>query len=130
MVKMHYTNFDKVAEFMKAFGQEVNTTPQRLDESTEMLRLRLIHEEMLEVKEAIHYEGLPEIAKELCDLLYVVYGMGHSMGIDLNACFNVVHESNMSKLGIDGKPIYREDGKVLKGPNYFEADLLPVLANA
>ena len=127
---MHYTNFDKVAEFMKAFGQDVNTTPQRLDEPTEMLRLRLIHEEMLEVKEAIHYEGLPEIAKELCDLLYVVYGMGHSMGIDLNACFNVVHESNMSKLGPDGKPIYREDGKVLKGPNYFEANLAPVLDNA
>lgn len=115
---------------MKAFGQEVNTTPQRLDEDTELLRINLIHEEMLEVKEAIHYEGLPEIAKELCDLLYVVYGMGHSMGIDLNACFNRVHESNMSKLGPDGKPIYREDGKVLKGPNYREPSLTSLFENA
>ena len=115
---------------MKAFGQEVNTTPQRLDEDTELLRINLIHEEMLEVKEAVHYEGLPEIAKELCDLLYVVYGMGHSMGIDLNACFNRVHESNMSKLGPDGKPIYREDGKVLKGPNYCAASLTSLFENA
>lgn len=118
------TNFEKVIEFMEAFGQEVLDTPDWVDTETTNLRMALIEEEAAEVLEAMEEgESLADVAKELCDLLYVVYGTAATHGIDIDACFEAVHESNMSKLGPDGKPIYREDGKVMKGPNYFKANL-------
>jgi len=121
------TNFDKVAEFMNAFGQDVETEPQWT--SVAQLRYKLIKEELDELSEALYERNLIEVADALTDLLYVVYGAGHSFGIDLDKCFEEVHNSNMSKLGEDGEPIYREDGKVLKGPNYWAPDLKNVLYN-
>ena len=119
------TNFDKVAEFMDAFGQTVETEPQWT--SVAELRYELIREELEELREGLDKRDIVEIADALTDLLYVVYGAGHSFGISLDKCFEEVHNSNMSKLGADGKPIYREDGKVLKGPNYWKPDLKNVM---
>jgi len=122
------TNFKKVKEFMSVFGQAVLKSPELPEEKIILLRLNLIDEENGELKQAILDKNLIEVADALTDLLYVVYGMGHSCGIDLDKCFAEVHRSNMSKLGEDGRPIYRpEDGKVIKGPNYFKPDLSKIL---
>lgn len=120
------TNFEKVAEFMNAFGQDVETSP--CWSSAFELRYELIDEELKELRQALDERNLVEVADALTDLLYVVYGAGHSFGIPLDKCFDEVHDSNMSKLGVDGKPIYREDGKVLKGPNYWKPNLEKVLS--
>ena len=119
------TNFERVQEFMKVFGQEVKEKPEWPNGETMELRIDLIEEELGEFKDAIlSADGtLVDIADALSDLLYVVYGAGHSFGLDLDACFKEVHRSNMSKLDEYGKPIYREDGKVLKGPDFTEPDL-------
>ena len=119
------TNFEKVQEFMEVFGQEVNNKPAWPNDETMELRIDLIEEELGEFKDAIiNGDGtLVDVADALSDLLYVVYGAGHSFGLDLDACFKEVHRSNMSKLDEYGKPIYREDGKVLKGPDFTEPDL-------
>jgi len=119
------TNFEKVAEFMNAFGQTVETKPTWT--SVSELRYELIREELEELEEAIRYKDIVDVADALTDLLYVVYGAGHSFGIDLDKCFEEVHNSNMSKLGEDGNPLYRDDGKVLKGPNYWKPDLEKIL---
>ena len=123
------TNFECVQEFMEVFGQEVKTKPEWPDVETMELRIDLIEEELGELQNAIiDADGtLVDVADALSDLLYVVYGAGHSFGIDLDKCFTEVHRSNMSKLGEDGKPIYREDGKVLKGKNFTEPNLKEVL---
>ncbi len=117
------TNFNKVGEFMKTFGQEVKNKPSFSTEKINQLRISLIQEELDELKEAMTNNDLLEVADALTDLLYVTYGAGHAFGIDLDKCFNEVQNSNMSKLGEDGKPIYNEFGKVMKGPNYFKPDL-------
>ena len=119
------TNFERVHEFMKVFGQEVKEKPAWPSWETMDLRIDLIEEELGELKDAIiSGDGtLVDVADALSDLLYVVYGAGHSFGLDLDACFKEVHRSNMSKLDEYGKPIYREDGKVLKGPDFTEPDL-------
>lgn len=119
------TNFDKVAEFMRTFGQDVEEEP--IWTSVSNLRYRLIYEELGELREALDNRDIVEVADALTDLLYVVYGAGHSFGINLDKCFEEVHNSNMSKLGEDGKPIRREDGKVLKGPNFREPNLKDLL---
>ena len=125
---MSKTNFESVGEFMQAFGQEVKDKAEFPDNDTIALRLELILEEVAELREAIGEANIVEVADALTDILYVVYGAGHSFGIDLDKCFDEVHSSNMSKLGEDGKPIYREDGKVLKGPKYFAPDLTKYVA--
>ena len=117
------TNFNKVGVFMKTFGQEVKNKPSFSTEKINQLRISLIQEELDELKEAMTNNDLLEVADALTDLLYVTYGAGHAFGIDLDKCFNEVQNSNMSKLGEDGKPIYNELGKVMKGPNYFKPDL-------
>ena len=117
------TNFKKVGVFMKTFGQEVKNKPSLSIEKINQLRISLIQEELDELKEAMANNDLLEVADALTDLLYVTYGAGHAFGIDLDKCFNEVQNSNMSKLGEDGKPIYNEFGKVMKGPNYFKPDL-------
>jgi len=117
------TNSDKVKKFMKAFGQDLPDVPGLPDKETIKLRLDLIVEEVEELKEGLNRQNMVDVLDALCDILYVVYGAGHAFGIDLDQAFNHVHHSNMSKLGKDGKPIYREDGKVLKGPNYFAPSL-------
>ena len=117
------TNFNKVGVFMKTFGQEVKNKPSFSTEKIKQLRISLIQEELDELKEAMSNNDLLEVADALTDLLYVTYGAGHAFGIDLDKCFNEVQNSNMSKLGEDGKPIYNELGKVMKGPNYFKPDL-------
>jgi len=119
------TNFEKVAEFMNAFGQTVETEPTWT--SVSELRYDLIDEELKELRRALIERDIVEVADALTDLLYVVYGAGHSFGIDLNKCFDEVHSSNMTKLGPEGKPIYREDGKVMKGPGYRAPDLKTLL---
>lgn len=122
------TNYEKVKEFMLTYGQNVNENPTMIDYETAKLRLNLIYEEYLELEEAILDEkNLVSVADALTDILYVTYGAGLAFGIDLDKCFKEVHRSNMSKLGSDGKPIYREDGKVLKGPNYTPPDLKPFI---
>ena len=121
------TNFDMVREFMNAFGQDVKVNPEMPGINTEALRYDLIKEELKEFWDASCHNNLVEVADALTDLLYVVYGAGHAYGIDLDKCFEEVHRSNMSKLGEDGKPIYREDGKVLKGPNFFQPNLVEIL---
>ena len=123
----YHTNANKVREFMEAFDQEVKKKPEWPDADTVNLRVDLIEEEYDELKQAVYsYDGtITDVADALCDILYVVYGMAHSYGIDIDECFREVHVSNMSKLGEDGKPIYREDGKVVKGPNYRPPDLKP-----
>ena len=117
------TNFDKVGVFMKTFEQEVKNKPSLSDNKINELRVSLIQEELDELKEAMNNKDLLEVADALTDLLYVTYGAGHAFGIDLDKCFNEVQNSNMSKLGKDGKPIYNEIGKVMKGPNYFKPNL-------
>ena len=117
------TNFNKVGIFMKTFGQEVKNEPSFSTNKINELRISLIEEELDELKEAINNKDLLEVADALTDLLYVTYGAGHAFGIDLDKCFNEVQKSNMSKLGDDGKPIYNEFGKVMKGPNYFKPNL-------
>ena len=117
------TNFDKVGIFMKTFGQEVKNKPSFSNDKINQLRLNLIKEELDELKEAMENKDLVEVADALTDLLYVTYGAGHAFGIDLDKCFDEVQNSNLSKLGNDGKPIYNEFGKVMKGPNYFKPNL-------
>ena len=117
------TNFDKVGIFMKTFGQDVKNKPSLSTDKINKLRLSLIKEELDELKEAMKNKDLLEVADALTDILYVTYGAGHAFGIDLDKCFDEVQNSNMSKLGEDGKPIYNEAGKVMKGPNYFKPDL-------
>ena len=117
------TNFEKVGLFMKTFGQEVKTKPGLSDEKINQLRIDLIVEELNEFRDAIKNNDLKEAADALTDILYVTYGAGHAFGVDLDKCFDEVQQSNMSKLGQDGKPIYNEAGKVMKGPNYFKPDL-------
>ena len=124
----HYTtNQLHVKKFMEAFGQEVKEKPEIPDAETVNLRIELIAEELEELWDACEKKDLVEIADALTDILYVTYGAGHAFGIDLDKCFREVQRSNMSKLGEDGKPIYREDGKVMKGPNYSEPNLKKVL---
>ena len=117
------TNFEKVRLFMKTYGQEVKDKAGFSDAKTNKLRIDLIKEELEELTEAMQDENLLEVADALTDILYVTYGAGHAFGIDLDKCFEEVQNSNMSKLGDDGKPIYTEAGKVMKGPNYFKPDL-------
>ena len=117
------TNFEDVKTFMKAFGQVVRTKPQLPDDKTMKLRFDLIKEELNELDHAIKTKNLREIADALTDILYVTYGAGCAYGIDLDKCFKEVQKANMSKLGKDGKPIYNEKGKVMKGPNYSEPNL-------
>ena len=117
------TNFEKVGLFMTTFGQEVKKKPSLSTDKINNLRIKLIEEELNELKEAISKKDLKEVADALTDILYVAYGAGHAFGINLDACFEEVQKSNMSKLGNDGKPIYNEHGKVMKGPNYFKPDL-------
>ena len=117
------TNFDKVGTFMKTFGQEVKIKPSFSTEKINNLRLDLIKEELAELTEAMKNKDLLEVADALTDILYVTYGAGHAFGIDLDKCFQEVQNSNMSKLDENGKPIYNEHGKVMKGPNYFKPDL-------
>lgn len=121
------SNFELVGDFMEAFGQEVQLEPTWPDFNTRELRLELIQEELDELSDAVADRDMIQIADALTDLLYVVYGAGHAFGIDLDECFQEVHSSNMSKLGPNGKPIHREDGKVMKGPGYFEPDLESIL---
>ena len=117
------TNFGKVGHFMKTFGQEIKIKPDLSTEKINKLRVSLINEELEEFKEAIKNNDLKEVADALTDILYVTYGAGHAFGINLDKCFDEVQQSNMSKLGDDGKPIYNDKGKVMKGPNYFKPDL-------
>ena len=117
------TNFEKVGTFMKTFGQEVKSSPSLSTDKINKLRLSLIKEELDELKEAIDKKDLLEIADALTDILYVTYGAGHAFGINLDKCFDEIQRSNMSKLGNDGKPIYNEFGKVMKGPKYFKPNL-------
>jgi len=120
---MNVTNFEKVGDFMEAFGQEVLYIPTMPDFNLSALRLDLIEEEVQELRDGLANKSMLEIADALTDILYVVYGAGHAFGLDLDDCFHEVHSSNMTKLGADGRPLYREDGKVMKGPNYREPDL-------
>ena len=117
------TNFEKVGLFMKTFGQEVKTKAELSNSKINDLRISLINEELEELKEAVKDNNILEVADALTDILYVAYGAGHAFGINLDKCFNEVQESNMSKLDSDGKPIYNESGKVMKGPNYFKPNL-------
>ena len=117
------SNFNKVKTFMEIFGQEVNTKPSFSSDKINSLRYGLIKEELEELKEAMENKDLLEVADALTDILYVTYGAGHAFGIDLDKCFEEVQSSNMSKLGEDGKPIYNESGKVMKGPKYFKPNL-------
>jgi predicted HAD superfamily Cof-like phosphohydrolase len=117
------TNFQKVKVFMETFGQEVKNSSSLSTDKINRLRISLIEEELDELKQAILDKNIKEVADALTDILYVTYGAGHAFGINLDKCFEEVQNSNMSKLGKDGKPIYNESGKVMKGPNYFKPDL-------
>ena len=117
------TNFESVKIFMKTFGQEIREKACFPDEKITSLRFDLINEELSELRDAIDKKDIKEVADALTDILYVTYGAGHAFGINLDECFKEVQSSNMSKLGIDGKPIYNEKGKVMKGPKYFKPDL-------
>ena len=121
------TNFDKVGIFMKTFGQEVKTKPSFSTDKINKLRLDLIKEELIELTEAMNNKDLLEVADALTDILYVTYGAGHAFGINLDKCFEEVQNSNMSKLDENGKPIYNEHGKVMKGPNYFKPNLKKII---
>mgnify|MGYP001397835550 CR=1 FL=1 len=123
------TNFEKVGIFMKTFGQEVKTKSELADNKIKELRVSLIEEELEELKEAIRNNDIKEVADALTDILYVTYGAGHAFGINLDKCFEEVQNSNMSKLGLDGRPIYNESGKVMKGPNYYKPDLTKFIKN-
>ena len=117
------TNFEKVGVFMKTFNQDVKDTSSLSTDKINTLRISLINEELEELKQAILEKNLTEVADALTDILYVTYGAGHAFGINLDNCFEEVQKSNMSKLGKDGKPIFNESGKVMKGPDYFKPDL-------
>ena len=117
------SNFKKVGTFMKTFGQEVKSKPSLSTEKINKLRIDLIKEELQELTEAMNNKDLLEVADALTDILYVTYGAGHAFGIDLDKCFQEVQNSNMSKLDDNGKPIYNESGKVMKGPSYFKPNL-------
>mgnify|MGYP001466073336 CR=1 FL=1 len=117
------TNFEKVGLFMKTFGQEVKTKTSFSSDKINKLRVDLIEEEVEELKQAINKKDLQETIDALTDILYVTYGAGHAFGVNLDKCFEEVQNSNMSKLGKDGKPIFNENGKVMKGPNYFKPNL-------
>jgi len=117
------SNFQSVKKFMQTFGQEVKNKAKFPNEKIVQLRCDLIKEELYELNQAIKDRDIKEVADALTDILYVTYGAGHAFGIDLDRCFDEVQQSNMSKLGSDGKPIYNESGKVMKGPNYFKPDL-------
>jgi predicted HAD superfamily Cof-like phosphohydrolase len=117
------SNFNSVKKFMETFGQEVKNKAEFPDEKIQNLRVSLIEEELSELKEAIKNKDIKEVADALTDILYVTYGAGHAFGIDLDQCFDEVQRSNMSKLDENGKPIFNEYGKVLKGPNYFKPNL-------
>ena len=117
------TNFQKVKTFMQTFGQEVKLKSSFSTEKINDLRYNLVKEELEELKQAIDNKDLLEVADALTDILYVTYGAGHAFGIDLDKCFEEVQNSNMSKLGDNGKPIYNDAGKVMKGPNYYKPDL-------
>ena len=121
------SNFNKVKIFMNTYGQEVKNTPEFPDSKIVQLRIDLIQEELNELKEAINNNDIIEVADALTDILYVTYGAGHSFGVDLDSCFNEVQNSNMSKLGDDGKPIYNEAGNVMKGPNYFKPNIKKII---
>ena len=123
------SNFTRVMDFMNNFGQEVKYNPEFPDEKVQKLRISLIEEELEELKEAMGKEDMVGVADALTDILYVTYGAGAAFGIDLDKCFEEVHNSNMSKLDRDGRPIYREDGKILKGPDYFEPNLEKIVKN-
>ena len=122
------SNFESVKKFMKTFGQEVKEKAEFPTDKITSLRYDLIREELDELKEAIDNKDIKEVADALTDILYVTYGAGHAFGINLDKCFTEVQNSNMSKLGEDGKPIYNEKGKVLKGPNYFKPNLKKFVA--
>ena len=117
------TNFEKVGLFMSTFGQEVKKKSELSSEKINSLRISLIREELDELTKAMKENDILEVADALTDILYVTYGAGHAFGLDLDRCFDEVQKSNMSKLGKDGKPIYNESGKVMKGPNYFKPNL-------
>ena len=117
------TNFESVRKFMETFGQEIKKKAEFPSDKITSLRHDLIKEELNELKEAIDNKDITEVADALTDILYVTYGAGHAFGINLDKCFEEVQNSNMSKLGSDGKPIYNDKGKVMKGPNYFKPDL-------
>ena len=117
------SNFSKVGIFMKTFGQEVKDKPSFSSDKINKLRIDLINEELNELSEAMKNKDLLEVADALTDILYVTYGAGHAFGIDLDKCFDEVQNSNMSKLGDDGKPIFNDKGKVMKGPKYFKPNL-------
>ena len=117
------TNFEKVGLFMKTFGQEVKTKAGFSSDKINKLRIDLIEEELEELRDAINKKDLKETVDALTDILYVAYGAGHAFGVNLDKCFEEVQNSNMSKLGKDGKPIFNENGKVMKGPNYFKPNL-------
>tara|TARA_B100000965_G_C19412047_1_gene678158 strand:- start:136 stop:507 length:372 start_codon:yes stop_codon:yes gene_type:complete len=117
------SNFQSVKKFMQTFGQEVKNKAEFPEEKIINLRLNLIKEELEEFREAVKKKDIKEVADALTDILYVTYGAGHAFGIDLDSCFEEVQNSNMSKLGDDGKPIFNDQGKVMKGPKYFKPDL-------
>ena len=122
------SNFERVRKFMKTFGQEVKEKAEFPNNKITSLRYDLINEELEEFKQAIDRKDIKEVADALTDILYVTYGAGHAFGINLDKCFEEVQKSNMSKLGNDGKPIYNEKGKVMKGPKYFKPDLTKFVA--
>ena len=122
------TNFESVRKFMETFGQEIKKKASFPNSKIISLRYDLIREELEELRDAIDKKDIKEVADALTDILYVTYGAGHAFGINLDKCFEEVQNSNMSKLGLDGKPIYNEKGKVMKGPNYFEPDLKKFVA--
>ena len=122
------SNFQHVKKFMETFGQEVKESAEFPDEKTIQLRFDLIREELSELQDALKKKDLKEVADALTDILYVTYGAGHAFGINLDECFQEVQNSNMSKLGVDGKPIFNEKGKVMKRPNYFKPNLSKFVA--
>ena len=122
------TNFECVRKFMETFGQEIKEKADFPNEKITTLRYELIKEELNELKDAIDKKDLKEVADALTDILYVTYGAGHAFGINLDKCFNEVQNSNMSKLGLDGRPIFNDKGKVMKGPNYFKPNLSKFVA--
>ncbi len=122
------TNFESVKKFMETFGQEIKEKASFPNDKISSLRYDLIKEELGELKEAMDNKDIKEVADALTDILYVTYGAGHAFGINLDKCFEEVQNSNMSKLGKDGKPIYNDKGKVMKGPNYFKPDLCKFVA--
>ena len=122
------SNFEKVKKFMETFGQEIKEKASFPNDKITSLRYELIKEELDEFKEAIDKKDIKEVADALTDILYVTYGAGHAFGINLDNCFDEVQNSNMSKLGNDGKPIYNDNGKVMKGPNYFKPNLSKFVA--